>query len=193
MLITFVQRLCPMPHESAHPAGPRRNRNCGFSLVELLVVVMVILVIAAIAIPGYVQARIKANEASAVSSMQTIRAAEILYSQTYPDMGFSKTLVALGPNGSACETAGPYSACIITDENLANGFKSGYVFDLISDGETPSVAYTLNGNPASTGLTGRCSFSTDQSGNITYKAPGSGSGGTPVKYSINSGGSTCQQ
>lgn len=180
-----------MPHESAHPAGPGRNRNSGFSLVELLVVVMVILVIAAIAIPGFVQARMKANEASAVSSMQTIRAAEILYSGTYPDMGFSKTLVALGPNGSTCETSGSDNACIITDENLANGFKSGYVFDLISDGQTPSVAYTLNGIPENTGITGRCSFSTDQSGDINVSAPGSG--GTSIKYSLNTGGSTCQQ
>jgi prepilin-type N-terminal cleavage/methylation domain-containing protein len=182
-----------MRHESAHPAGTRRNRNCGFSLVEALVVVMIILVISAIAIPGFVQARMKANEASAVSSMRTIRAAEILYAQTYPETGFSKTLVALGPNGSACETSGPGNACIITDEDLANGFKSGYVFDLISDGQTPSVAYTLNGNPENTGLTGRCSFSTDQSGNITYSAPGSSTGGTPIKYSLSSGGSSCQQ
>jgi type IV pilus assembly protein PilA len=179
-----------MLHAGAHPARSGSNADYGFSLVEALVVVMVILVIAAIAIPGFVQARIKANEASAVSSMRTIRTAEILYSQTYPAMGFSKTLPDLGSHGSTCESSGPSSACIITDDALASGFKSGYVFELISDGQTPSVAYRLNGIPENAGISGRCVFSTDQSGSITSSASGSG---TVLRYSLGSGSAGCAQ
>jgi type II secretory pathway pseudopilin PulG len=150
-------------------------------------VVMVILVIAAIAIPSFVQARMKANEASAVSSMRTIRTAEILYSQMYPDMGFSRTLSDLGSRGSTCETPSSSSACIITDEGLASGFKSGYLFELISDGLKPSMGYTLNGIPEGAGITGRCAFSSDSSGQISLIDPT----GTGVsRYSIGTGG-TC--
>jgi type IV pilus assembly protein PilA len=179
-----------MPHGSTHPATSGPSGPSGFSLVELLVVVMIILVIAAIAIPGFVQARMKANEASAVSSMRTIRTAQVLYSEAYPQMGFSKTLVNLGPHGGTCESLSPSNACIISDEGLANGFKSGYVFELISDGQTPSVGYTLNGIPADAGLTGRCSFSSDQNGNISFGVPGSGA---PLRYSLGSGSTSCDQ
>lgn len=151
--------------------------------------VMVILVIAAIAIPGFIQARMKANEASAVSSMRTIRTAEILYSETYPQMGFSKTLTDLGAHGSTCESSGPSNACIITDEALASGFKSGYVFELISDGQTPSVGYTLNGIPEGMGITGRCAFSTDQGGSIKFSVPG----GTLSRYSLSGASGSCGQ
>lgn len=177
-----------MPHGSTHPATSAPSRTCGFSLVELLVVVMIILVIAAIAIPGFVQARMKANEASAVSSMRTIRTAQVLYSEAYPETGFSKTLVDLGPHGSNCESLSPSNACIITDEGLTNGFKSGYIFELISDGQTPSAGYTLNGIPENTGFTGRCSFSSDQNGNVSFSIPGSG---TPLRYSLGSVTTTC--
>ena len=80
-----------------------RPQSPGFSLVELLVVVMVILVITAIAIPSFVQARMKANEASAVSSMHTIQTAEFMYSESYPDHGYAKRLADMGANGSDCK------------------------------------------------------------------------------------------
>lgn len=188
MLVTFVtQYLSPMVQLRLHPARLRGRRFSGFSLVELLVVVMVILVIAAIAIPSFVQARMKANEASAVSSMRTIRTAEILYSQTYPDIGFSRTLSDLGSHGSTCESPSSSNACIITDEGLASGFKSGYLFELVSDGLKPSVGYTLNGIPESAGITGRCAFSSDSSGEISSVDPTS-TGGS--RYSVGAG-STC--
>jgi prepilin-type N-terminal cleavage/methylation domain-containing protein len=179
-----------MHHRCEHSATAGRTNNGGFSLVEALVVVMIVLVIAAIAIPGFVQARMKAHEASAVSSMRTIASAELLYSQSYPLIGFSRNLADLGSRGTTCGSLSPSNACILTDEALASGYKSGYVFQLISDGQTPSVGYTLNGIPENTGVSGRCTFRGDQSGNITFTVTGNT---TLFRYSLGSGTTTCYQ
>lgn len=157
----------------------------GFSLVEALVVVMVILVIVAIAIPSFVQARMKANEASAVSSMRMIEQAEVLYSQTYPDIGFSHSLQDLGAHGTDCQTPGPTNACVIMDDNLAKGYKSGYFFDEVGDGQKPSVGYSVSGSPEVAGISGRCAFGSDQSGEITATIPGSAA---VSRFSIGGGG-----
>ena len=69
----------------------------GFSLIELLIVVAIILIIAAIAIPNMLRARIAANEASAVASLRTISTAETTYASTYPSVGYTCSLTELGP------------------------------------------------------------------------------------------------
>src|SRR5438477_10460094 len=90
------------------------RKQKGFSLIELLIVVAIILIIAAIAIPNLLRARIAANEASAVSSLRTINTAMVTYSTTYPDVGYAATLAALGPADAPC-TAGPSkaNACMV--------------------------------------------------------------------------------
>jgi len=162
----------------------------GFSLVELMVVVMVILVIAAIAIPSLVHARMRANEASAISSMRAVRTAELLYQDAYPDEGFSDSLVYLGPNGSDCTRVGKTNSCMLMDENLAAGLKSGYVFTLTGDGLKPSGAYMLTAMPESSGVSGRCSFSSDASGQIIMR-DGTGVGGGA--FSVASGAGGCDR
>jgi type IV pilus assembly protein PilA len=137
------------------------------------VVVMVILVIAAIAIPSFVQARMKANEASAVNSMHAIDMAEVMYSQSYPDIGFARTLQDMGTGGTDCQSPTANRACLIMDDSLANGFKSGYVFQLNGDGQRPSLGYTLTGAPEMGGISGRCAFGSSQSGEIKIIANGS--------------------
>src|SRR6266403_1550853 len=78
------------------------RRQKGFSLIELLIVVTVILIIAAIAIPNLIKARIAANEASAVNSIRTYTSANVTYSALCPLIGFPATLADLGPGGGAC-------------------------------------------------------------------------------------------
>lgn len=149
---------------------------------------MVILVIAAIAIPSLIQSRMRANEAAAVASMKTVQTAETLYSTEFPEEGFATSLAELGPNGTDCSNAGPTNSCIIMDDALASGLKSGYIFVLTGDGTSPTRGYSLTATPDSGSASGRCTFSSNQTGLISKSSSGSGSGsGT---FTVGSGG-TC--
>lgn len=151
----------------------KKNQK-GFSLIELLIVVAIILIIAAIAIPNLIRSRIAANEASAVGSLRTVNTSEITFATTFPSVGFAPTLTALGSGGaSACGSATPSStaACLI-DEVLANATtsatpKSGYYFTYAVVAGSPSTSYTLLADPASA-QSGTRHFFTDQSGVIRY-------------------------
>ncbi len=100
-----------------------RTRGAGFSLIELLIVVAIILIIAAIAIPNLLRARIAANEASAVNSVRKIATAEVAYNASFPTVGYAPDLVSLG-GGSPCNPSST-TACIL-DNVVSGGSKSGY-------------------------------------------------------------------
>jgi type IV pilus assembly protein PilA len=145
--------------------------SAGFSLVEILVVVMVILIIAAIAIPNMVQARMRANESAAVASVKTINTAETLFFNAYPDIGYSASLANLGSNGTSCEKTTSTNSCFITDDALTSGIKNGYVFEIVGDGNKPSFGYTVDAAPES-GMSGRCTVTSTESGAIQLSVPG---------------------
>ena len=148
------------------------QRQKGFSLIELLIVVAIILIIAAIAIPNLRQAKISANETSAVGSLRTINVAEIAYNSTYPTMGFTCTLAALStPSGSASQSS---AAAGLIDPGLASGSKAGYTFALSGCGTSaPALTYQSTAAPSSPGITGQRYFCSDSSGVIKYDANGS--------------------
>jgi prepilin-type N-terminal cleavage/methylation domain-containing protein len=127
------------------------QKQKGFSLIELLIVVAIILIIAAIAIPNLLRARIAANEASAVASLRTLNTAQISYLSTYPTVGFATSLGALG--GTSCAPPGTVGACII-DTQLASGTKSGYSFTLSGTSGTPNSSYQIRADPQSPNQTG---------------------------------------
>jgi len=136
----------------------------GFSLIELLIVVAIILIIAAIAIPNLLRSRIAANQASCVGSLRTLNTAEITYASTY-NTGYTMALSYLAPSTSGTPDA-QHSGLI--DSVLASGVKSGYGFMYTAGPTDPSGrvnTYSITGTPLSTS-TGTNYYFTDQSGVI---------------------------
>jgi prepilin-type N-terminal cleavage/methylation domain-containing protein len=147
-----------------------RNQK-GFSLIELLLVVAVILIIAAIAIPSFMRARMRANEANAVASLHVIHTAAVTYTTTYPDLGYPTSLASMG-GANPC-TASSTQACLL-DDLLSQGFKDGYSFVWTGDGLLPSVGFTLTATPQLVGHSGQNMYCTDPSGVVFYDPSGSG-------------------
>ncbi len=154
-----------------------RNKQKGFSLIELLIVVAIILIIAAIAIPNLLRSRMAANEASAVGSLRTLNTACVSYSSTY-GIGFPAALGNLAP--AAAATA---AAADLIDQVLAGGAKSGYTFTYTPGAAVVGVipTYTIRADPNTQDVTGVRHFFTDQSGVIRFKVGAAAAvGDTPI-------------
>ena len=135
------------------------RKQKGFSLIELLIVVAIILIIAAIAIPNLLRARMSANESSAVGSIRTLNTAEVTYNSGYPAVGFASTLAQLGGAAGAACTPTSAASCLI-DSVLTAGAKSGYNFTagIGAAAATPQLSYNVIANPVTANQTGIRSF-----------------------------------
>ena len=155
----------------------RNSRAAGFSLIELMIVVAVIVIIAALAIPQLLRARMAANESAAVSALRTLATQEINYDSAW-SAGYSPSLAALGPPPPG-SPASPSNGDLI-DQVLASGIRGGYQFlytPLIPAGTTSPTGYTVTANPISPGITGEWYFFVDQSNTIrqSYNSPATAS------------------
>ena len=159
--------------------GQNKRNQIGFSLIELLIVVAIILIIAAMAIPSLLRAKISADEASAVGSIRAIHQAEISYQTSFPTVGFAPNLASLG--GAAPCNPAPANACLL-DNSLASaspgaGAKAGYVFQ--ATGETPvngvNTQYTAGAAPLSYNSSGVRNFCANEDGVIRFNAGSPGS------------------
>jgi type IV pilus assembly protein PilA len=147
-----------------------RNQK-GFSLIELLLVVAVILIISAIAVPNFMRSKMRANEANAVAAIRVIHTSAVTYATTYPDVGFPAQLTNMG-GANPC-TATSTSSCLI-DNVLALGVKDGYTYVWTGDGLTPSVGFAVTATPQIVGSSGQRMYCADQVGTIYYDPTGTG-------------------
>jgi type IV pilus assembly protein PilA len=144
------------------------GKQKGFSLIELLIVVAIILIIAAIAIPNLLRARIAANESSAVASIRTINTAQISYNSAYPTAGFG-ALSVLSGDCSGGTLPSSTAACLI-DSQLASGTKSGYSFYSTASGGPPASSYVAYANPLTVNTTGVRAFCSVSDAVVRYAA-----------------------
>jgi len=160
-------------------------KNKGFSLIELLIVVAIILIIAAIAIPNLLRSRIAANEASAVASLRTLNTAEVTYASTY-NSGFTSTLGQLAtpspagqPSWSSADLVDPILSGYQASNSLTGTTftKNGFTFMYTSSGTYPTIAtYGVHADPMARGSSGQRSFYSDQSAVVRANATAQATG-----------------
>jgi type IV pilus assembly protein PilA len=161
----------------------RNNKEKGFSLIELLIVVAIILIIAAIAIPNLLRSKMAANEASAVASLRTINTSTVAFSTTYAT---DPTLLHdLGPAATPSSTSADLVDSLLGTATVP-AVKSGYNFTYTPVAATPVTQYTLVALPVSAS-TGQRKFYTDQSGVIWQTTDGT----VPTSVICVAGNATC--
>jgi type IV pilus assembly protein PilA len=148
----------------------------GFTLMELLIVIAIILILMLMAIPTIGSLRKSANRTSAINSVQTINKAEVQYSADYPASGFACSLAQLGGDPNA-GTASPAGAQILQGD-IISGYKSGYIFTITCknkvtvNGQDRATSYLITATPQTVGKTGDSSFCSDETGVIKYDPAG---------------------
>jgi type IV pilus assembly protein PilA len=167
-----------------HLSSSERTRQRGFTLMELLIVMSIMIILMLIAIPNFISMKASANETSAMQSLRAIYQAQIQYQTSFPANGFACSLAALGGNA----TAGPPSpqAAQVLQGELAQGQKSGYTFNIVNctkvtvNNQDMFTSYEATAVPQAVGKSGHKGFCIDQAGEIKADL----SGGTNCTQSI---------
>jgi type IV pilus assembly protein PilA len=165
-----------MNRKNWNSRASRDRQPNGFTLMELLIVIAIILILMLMAIPTIGGVKKQANETSAINSLQVIASAEMQYESTYPANGYSCTLAALGGDPKS----GPPTPTVaqLLQNDLAAGYKSGYIFTIgnctkvTSNGTDRITGYSVTAVPQSVGKSGNRSFCSDQFGTIKYDPTG---------------------
>jgi type IV pilus assembly protein PilA len=148
----------------------KRLRQAGFTLMELLIVMSVILILMAVAIPNYMNMRSQANETAAMEELRTLNSAEIQYETDYPANGFACNLAQLG--GDPKSGAPSAQAAQLIPQDLAGGYKSGYLFAITNctkvnvNNQDVYTSFEVTAVPQSVGKTGHRGFCMDQTGEV---------------------------
>jgi type IV pilus assembly protein PilA len=163
----------------------RINRQHGFTLMELLIVMSIMIILMLIAIPNFISMKAQADETSAIQSLRAIYQAQIQYQTDFPANGFACSLTALGGNASA----GPPSpqAAQVLQGDLSTGQKSGYTFNIVNctkvtvNNQDMYTSYEATAVPQSIGKSGHRGFCIDQAGEIKSDAAGGTNCSQPIQ------------
>lgn len=163
----------------------RRHAEAGFTLMELLIVISIMLILMLIAIPNMLNLKATANEASAMQSLRAIQEAETQYATTYPQNGFACQLSQLG--GQASSGAPSAQSAQLLQADLSGGFKSGYQFSIVNCTKTTVnnqdnyTSYEATAVPQAVGKTGHNGFCLDMSGTILKDPTGGTNCTVPIQ------------
>lgn len=163
-------KLKPIRLRQHRTATQPSSHEAGFTLMELLIVISIIIILTLIAIPNMLNLKANANETSALQSLRAVQEAETQYNATFPQDGYACSLAALGGEGKS----GPPTAqaAQLLPDDLASGEKSGYTFKITNCTKTTInnhdmyTGYEVTAVPQDVGKTGHRGFCLDMAGNI---------------------------
>jgi type IV pilus assembly protein PilA len=171
--------------QTSNTGNLRSNCQRGFTLMELLIVMSIMIILMLIAIPNFISMKAQADETSAIQSLRAIYQAQIQYQTNFPTNGFACALPALGGNASS----GPPSAtgAQVLQGDLATGQKSGYTFNIVNctkvtvNNQDMYTSYEATAVPQSVGKSGHRGFCIDQAGEIKADPAGGTNCSQPIQ------------